>query len=247
MIISGTDVNQKLERRFFLVWAVWFVVVSLLAFVPPTIGRTLHPEGWPYSHPSVALHGITSSSWVLLYLVQTVLIGRGNRNLHRKLGMFGIGLLVLVFYAGMTLILTKWQSSAASHAQTAFNTMSFVGGFALGLAAIAMRRTAFIHKRLMLGATVLLTTASPSRALGILGIDLGFYGNGLIVGLPLVALVIYDLSRYRRPWIALIPATAFLLVNTLYIHRPLLVHPTGEVLMAKIAPLFMPWGATWPD
>jgi hypothetical protein len=137
--------------------------------------------------------------------------------------------------------------SASARFHTAFNTMSFVGGFALGLAAIAMRRTAFIHKRLILGTTVLLTTASPTRALGFLGIDLGFYGNQLIIGLPLVALVIYDFRHYRRPWIALIPATAFLLVNTLYIHRPLLVNPTGEVLMAKIAPPFMPWGATWPD
>lgn len=237
--------DRAMDRRFFLACALWFTVLSLLAFLPPTIGRMLHPEGFPYSHPSVALHGITFSAWVLFYLSQTWLIGHGKVALHRRLGMFGAGLLVLVFYSGMAMIMTKWQSGAASQAQTAFNFMSFVTGFGLGVAAIAMRRTAYFHKRLMLGATVVLTSASASRTMGLLGFDPGFYPSQAFVGLPLLALLVYDLWQHRRPWAALVPITAFLLVSTLYIHRPLLVNPAGEAFMENLAAVFMPWGATW--
>ena len=231
----------RYDRRFFLACAIWVVVTSLLAFIPPTITRTLQPDGWPYAHPSIALHAVTFTAWVLLFLVQTVLIRRGNPALHRKLGLVGAILLPLVFYAGTAMIMTKWQVGLASQSQTAFNAMTFVTGFGLGVVGLALHKNAFVHKRLMLGATVLLTTASPARALGLLGLDFGFYGNQVIIAAPLLALLIYDAWFYRRPIVALFPLIAFLLTSTMYIHRPLLVNQTGEALMEAIAPAFMPW------
>ena len=48
--------------------------------------------------PLVALHGAVATAWLLLYLVQTTLVGRGSREQHRRLGVAGL-VLAVVFVA----------------------------------------------------------------------------------------------------------------------------------------------------
>lgn len=227
--------------------AIWFTFMSAAGFLPITIYRLVAPEEvGGYVTPAVAVHGIVFTAWVLLYLAQTVLISRRNPRLHRRLGWIGAGVLVLVFYSGMHLVLGLWLDGETSQAQAAFNAVTFISGSALAAVGIGYRRQPFLHKRLMLCSTVILTEASTERALGMLEmvlgrqLPLGFYGEHVVYGMPLLALLLFDLRTYKRPAVALLTIAVFVVSSALYIHRPLLVHPPGEAVMRAIAPIFLP-------
>jgi hypothetical protein len=101
------------------------------------------------------------TAWIALFLTQTLLIARHRIDLHRRVGMFGVGLALLVILVGMpTLINAAARRSHDVHSATFLWMLAAFDGIALvvfsGLvgAAILLRQRGDYHKRLMLLATL---------------------------------------------------------------------------------------------
>ncbi len=106
------------------------------------------------------VHGIAATLWVVLLIVQSLLIGRGNRRLHERLGWLSLGLFGTLFVTTSYMIwveLTGPEPFPAIIRQELLFLdvtflMLFVVVYSLG---IVFRRTPRMHARLM-GSTILI-------------------------------------------------------------------------------------------
>jgi len=83
----------------------WFYVGMALAALGVTFAGFarsfyLRPATMPALSPLVVAHGIVFSCWVLLFLTQTTLVATGQTRLHRRLGLAGVGLAMLIVGLG---------------------------------------------------------------------------------------------------------------------------------------------------
>lgn len=163
------------------------------------------------------LHGVVMSLWFGLFLVQVRLVATGRTGLHRRLGLLGALLAVLVVLVGVSLGI-----SAARQGHTPgppaliflgvplFDMLVFAILFA---AAIRFRTRPETHRRLMLVASLAMLTAAISR------IPIAFiHDGGLLMYFGLTDLLIllclaYDTLRLRRLHPAFAWGTALVLVS----------------------------------
>ncbi len=164
------------EHKYFSVVAVSVTVTVLAGFVPLYTLRLLRHD--PNLTLLVHAHGFVMTAWIALFLTQTLLIARRRVALHRRLGMFGVGLAMLVILVGMpTLANSAARKSHDIHSTRFLWMLAAFDGIALvvfaGLvgAAILLRRHGDYHKRLMLLATLSLLGPAFGR--------LTAYANGL--------------------------------------------------------------------
>lgn len=112
------------------------------------------------------VHGIVFSAWVTVFLAQTLLIARGSRGLHRRLGWAAAGIaatMVILVIAAMIEQLRRvggFPPPPLALALSAFDIAVFA---ILVGAAINLRNRPDWHKRLMLSATILLLGAPMFR------------------------------------------------------------------------------------
>jgi hypothetical protein len=191
------------ERRFFTGMAAALVAATFIGFAP-----TYYLAGYfdaPPLGPLVHLHGIVYSAWVLLLLAQTALIAARRVDLHRLVGIAGAGLAVVVVVVG---VLVAIESGRLGHGPPGRNQPVFLVYplanmlmfTVLAGAALAMRRRADYHKRLLVLATmglVITPLARVSRMLA-LPFDPPAIGGMLLSDFFLAALVAFDLSRRGR-------------------------------------------------
>lgn len=118
----------------------------------------------------VHFHALAMLSWLVLLIVQPTLVGRNNLALHRRLGRIGAALAVVIVTLG---IFTGIQALVL-HRQPPFFTPPFflmlnsLGSLSFGLmvaAAIGNRRRTDWHRRLMIGATILILEPALGRLL----------------------------------------------------------------------------------
>jgi hypothetical protein len=119
----------------------------------------------------VGFHGAIFTAWLTLFLVQTLLVGRGRFAAHRRLGYAGIALAVLMIISGYGTAIAMARrgfdlSGDLNAAADPLGSMVFQLGdllsFAILLgAAVWYRRRPEVHKRLMLLATVGSLMAAP--------------------------------------------------------------------------------------
>ena len=112
----------------------------------------------------VGLHGAVFTAWLVLFLAQTLLVGKGRLAAHRRLGYVGAALAVLMVVFGYTTAITMARrgfdlSGDLNAAADPLGLLVFQLGDLLSFgvlvgAAIAYRRRPEVHKRLMLLATV---------------------------------------------------------------------------------------------
>ena len=96
------------ERRFWSILSIVLFVIMLSGFARSFY---LLPafEASPYFgavEPVFFIHGGVMSLWMVLLVIQTSLISQRNYALHRKLGLAGGGLAVLVFIFGFIALIT---------------------------------------------------------------------------------------------------------------------------------------------
>jgi hypothetical protein len=149
----------------------------------------------------VHVHATLFSAWVLLFVAQTALIAQHRMAVHRRLGMAGGGLAVLMVVAGARAAMNQ---AARGVAPADFDPLEFLmiplsdvllfGGFVA--AALLLRANREAHKRLMLLAYVCIVTAAIGRLPGVLPLGPpAFFGLSLLF---VLAGVIYDrVSRGR--------------------------------------------------
>ena len=153
-------------------------------------------SGGPFS-TAVHLHGALFTAWVLLFLVQTTLVGIGRIAVHRRLGVAGAVLAFGMIVAGT---LTALETARRGSAPVGVDPLAFLAIplFDLVLfatfvtAALVKRRRKETHKRLMLLAYVSIITAAVARLPLILSQGpLVFFGLSFLF---VVAAAIYDLA-----------------------------------------------------
>jgi hypothetical protein len=77
--------RQSAERRFYSRMALFLVALVFLGFAPSFYLRGVVPEfprPNPSLPPSVLMHGLLFSLWMLVFIAQVRLVSAGRRDLH---------------------------------------------------------------------------------------------------------------------------------------------------------------------
>lgn len=191
-------------RLFFVVMAAAVILTVFAGFAPTFYLRGSFTQDRPMS-VLLHIHGVVFSAWVSVFLIQTVLVARGEFRLHRRLGWVAAGIaaaMVILVLAAVTEQLRRVNGFPApplALALSAFDILVFAG---LVSAAICLRRRPDWHKRLMLSATILLLGAPMFRfvihLVGVSDIKLVGLLAMLLVDAFFLPCFAYDLAMRRR-------------------------------------------------
>lgn len=193
--------EARREHRFFAGMAVAFALTVLAGFSRSYYFNGFAGERFELS-PLLHWHGAAYTAWTLLLVVQTLLVAGRRTDLHRRLGVAGAMLAVVMVVLGSAVAITRTASGAIADAGVpplVFLAVPLFGMFVfagfVGTALVLRRRSAF-HKRLMLLATLELVTAAVSRLPFVEDWGpVGFFG---VTDLFIVAIALYDFATARR-------------------------------------------------
>jgi hypothetical protein len=191
---------RTIDRPFYA-WAA--AVATTIAFAG--FARTYYLKGLfdtPEISSLVHVHGGVMTLWVVFFIVQVGLVSAGRTDLHRRLGIAGAALAVLVVGLGVvTAIDAARRGMPVGPPPLVFLaiTLSVVVVFAIFVAAaLYMRKRSDYHKRLMALATLTVIQPAVARvAVDVTGIfhPLLFFG---ITDVMLVLFIAWDTIRNRR-------------------------------------------------
>ncbi|MDJ0387128.1 hypothetical protein QMO56_03290 [Roseomonas sp. E05] len=167
---TAVQARLSAERRFYASMALFMLALVFIGFAPSFYLRDVvySPRPNPTLTPLVLLHGLAFTAWMLLLLAQTMLVTAGRRDLHMRLGQAGMALAVLMI--PLMYLVTVGQVARAN--QPPFATplgwtaipLFLIPPFAV-LVALGWwyRRNPQAHKRLMLGAALLMMDPAIGR------------------------------------------------------------------------------------
>ena len=157
----------KRARLFYLAMAVALAITAFVGFAPSYFLKPIFRPAVVLT-PLVHVHGLLFGTWTLLLVVQTSLVAAQRTDLHRKLGVAGVVLALLMLAAGGMLALDSARRGLApggvdpvTFLAIPLGALAMFAGF-FG-AAIATRRRPATHKRLMLLATTSIITPAIAR------------------------------------------------------------------------------------
>lgn len=194
--------SPRSDRPLFIAGLLLVLVVVFSGFAPTFYLKGLF--GAPPLSNLLLAHGLVMSAWIGLLVVQTALVEVGRTDLHRRLGVVGVGVAVLVVVIGAAAALEAARRGFSPTPQVTplmFLAIPLVDLCVFSILAgtgLAMRRNRATHKRLMLLATVGMLTPAVAR----LPIDVLKQ-----VGLPaffavtiacVLLVVVIDTVRHRR-------------------------------------------------
>jgi len=203
------------DRRFFLGMAVAIALIVFAGFAPTFYLRGLyHPE--PLARV-FQIHGLVFTSWVVLFLVQTALVSARRTDIHRRLGVLGGALAILMLVVGYAAAVTAARRGFSTpglppplvfFAVPIFDLLVFATLVGAGL---YLRRTPAAHKRLMLLATLAVLTAAIARLPYVLPLGPpAFFG---LTDVLVIAALVYDRLTRGRVHPALLWGALFLIVS----------------------------------
>ncbi len=192
--------TRRNDRIFYTGMSLVILATVFVGFAP-----TYYLKGYFQTPPLRALvhaHGLVFTGWIVLFLTPTVLVASHRTDLHRRLGMAGVGLAALVVALGLITALSGARRGVAAGDEGALTFLAIPLGdmvvfMGLAGAAIHYRRTPEVHKRLMLLATVSILNAALARwplAIMAAGPVAFFLATDLLV----LAGVVYDLVSRGR-------------------------------------------------
>ena len=190
------------DRTFYRGMAIAMLLTVFVGFAPTFYLRSAFGEA--PSTPLVQLHGILFSTWMLLFLTQTVLVAQGKTAMHRRLGIAGAMLAFALLLVG---VMTALTAAKLGHGPPDIDPVRFLAiplttilVFATTVAsAIHFRRRSDFHKRLMLVATIGILTPAIARMLMQLGLGASAPPLGFVLtDLFFVPCLIVDKVRYGR-------------------------------------------------
>ena len=153
------------NRIFFVIMASAVIVTVFAGFAPTFYLRSSFTQDRPMSF-LLHVHGIVFSTWVTVFLVQTLLIARGSRHLHQRLGWVAVGIaatMVILVVAAMIEQLRRIGGFPPPPLALALSAFDIIVFAILVGAAIYYRKRPDWHKRFMLSATILLLGAPMFR------------------------------------------------------------------------------------
>ncbi len=201
MVITPAAVSA--ERRFYSGTALAILLAVVVGFSRTFFLRPLFPGAASPSEAIFYVHGTVATAWLVLFVVQTRLVATGHVRTHRRLGLVGAALAVLM------VVLGAWGALIAASRATGFVGVPVpplrflvvplfdVALFGLFVAlAIARRRDLPAHKRWMLLGTINLLPAAIARWPGVAGG--GPIAFLALTDLFIVALAVHDLRSRGR-------------------------------------------------
>ena len=206
--------NPRNERLFFA-----FMWVIILAAVFIGFARTYYLAGVfqaPLPNLLVHVHGAAFTLWIFTLIAQTTLVAAGRTDLHKRYGLLGFGLAVVMIILGV------WAGTNSLHrgfgplglSATTFYVIPLTDMLAFAILIFAAYRTRFqpvAHKRLVLIATIALLDAAIARwPLPI--IQQKPFMMDIFMYFFLVPIILYDLWVMRRVHKATIWGSVFLVV-----------------------------------
>lgn len=203
------------DRRFFLGMAVTIALIVFVGFAPTFYLRGLyHPE------PLLSVfqfHGLVFTCWVVLFVVQTALVSARRTDIHRRLGLLGGALALLMLVVGYMAAVTAARRGFATPGLPPPLVFFVVPIFDLLVFAVLvgsglyLRRTPAAHKRLMLLSTLAVLTAAIARLPYVLPLGPpAFFG---LTDLLVLAAIVYDRLTRGRVHPALVWGGLFLIVS----------------------------------
>jgi hypothetical protein len=171
-LTESTPSRQNTERIFFAAAGGFLFMIMLVGFQQ----FYLHGKAFP-SHPIfpplkglIIAHGIAMTSWMTLFVVQTLLVVTNNVRTHMLLGFFGIAV------AASVVVFGSWTGIATARLEPelirgGLNRRQFLivplsdmlKFTALVIIAVWNRRRPEIHRPMMLLATLTMISAATGR------------------------------------------------------------------------------------
>lgn len=154
--IGAQSLKTGMSRYFFVAMAALVILTVFAGFAPSFYLRSsFHPD----HELSVLLHihGLVFSTWIILFLVQTLLIANGSRRLHQRLGWFTVGVAVFMLLLVAAATVEQMRRGLPLGAAATDLSLNVFGAILFGVplaAAIWNRKRPDWHKRLMLCATL---------------------------------------------------------------------------------------------
>jgi hypothetical protein len=188
-------------RYFFVAMAAVTFLVALTGFVPSYQAMA---TGELKPHWFAHVHGAIMTSWLLLFLTQTFLAAKGQLRFHRRLGIAGAALGVVVWISmGIALFrftfAGRWPVENIYYDILLQGLLGMVAWGWLFVWALAVRKKDLAtHKRLLLLATVMLVQAAIDRMHWLPGLYATVYTKFLYGDLLILPLFIYDAVTLRR-------------------------------------------------
>lgn len=159
----AVDMKRR-ERRFYSRMAIFMLALMFVGFAPSFYLKDIvppFPRPNPTLPPSVILHGLLFTLWMLVFFAQTQLVSAGRRDLHMTLGkasMFlAIAILPVMYLIGVWQVARNNVPPFATPLDWTSLPLFAIPAFALLVwQGWRRRREAQSHKRLMLGAAILI-------------------------------------------------------------------------------------------
>ena len=226
MTQASLPISITISRSAPLFIGLTVAAIVLYGFSHTVDSALIHFRGAP---PPLILyiHVLVSSSWLVMFIVQSALVRNHNIRLHRRLGLWGLALGTVVAVVGLvTVYVMRWRDieSGGGTGAVAFLSIPLdsLASFAVPFFLAAWwRKRPEIHRRLMLLATCTLTFAASARIPAV-----GDAGAPFITGAFMVAAAGADWMGARRihpVYLIGIPAEAS--IQALSIHLALAAPP----------------------
>jgi len=190
-------------RYFFVAMACVFILLTIIGFGSDYV-MIVNSTQITGVHWFAKVHGAIMGSWLLIFLTQTILAARRNLKFHRQLGLFSIGLAILVW---LSMIIASVRAEIAASppvdAQDGSWDILLINLFGIILFGlfftwgILVRKKAANHKLLLYFATTVLIQAGIDRIRFLPGMSSGVNFIYLDVFL-IVPLLIYDYVTTKR-------------------------------------------------
>lgn len=191
--------GDRADRVFY--GAMTFIIAALiLAGFAPSFFLAPYFERPPLI-PLMIVHGIVMTSWLALFITQTVLVAAGRTALHRKLGIAGAVMIGVVFVLATIMTIHNANIAPADHDPHPAMVIPLgdVLLFAvLAAAAVYFRRKPETHKRLMILANINVVAPAVARLPLPQLPFFGFFTFWAVVDILVLVGPIYDLARGRK-------------------------------------------------
>ncbi|KQZ73141.1 adenylate cyclase [Sphingopyxis sp. Root214] len=162
--------NAEGAARAELFWhrmAIGLAIFIVFGFLQFALRGFVDPVAVPFW---VHLHGVAMLAWLALLIVQPTLVSRDNLALHRRLGWIGAGLALFITGLGIftglaSLVLNRFPPFFSPPYFLALITVESLVFGLMVWAAIRRRHTTAWHRRLMIGATIVILEPALGRIL----------------------------------------------------------------------------------
>ncbi|HZF95542.1 MAG TPA: hypothetical protein VEZ20_11810 [Allosphingosinicella sp.] len=204
--VRKTRESLLAERAFYLSMMAAIFLLVVWGFAPSFFLRSwLTPPPTYIDRPdwmswTFIAHGLLATGWLILFAVQTVLIGRKQLRLHKATGQSAYPLYLANIATGafVGLLGARYGFHSVPFDSITFSALPWmvIAAFAiLGWAGLNERRDPQRHKRLMLLATITLADAGIARVTVFHGLLPTWMSA---TALLLIPLVLWDLATLRR-------------------------------------------------